>query len=85
MKRLKRLIREIHRRSLWLVLPAYCGAALVAYRAVQALTDRLGLRQRFPAFAIVLAIIVLLIVPATAFVHEVAPRIAVPAFSRIAM
>jgi serine/threonine-protein kinase len=74
MNRLKQFITEIHRRSLWQVLLIYCGAALVAYQAVQALTEGLGLPQWFPAFAIVLFIIGLPIVLATAFVHEVAPR-----------
>jgi tetratricopeptide (TPR) repeat protein len=79
MKHLKRLIVEIHRRSLWQVLLIYCGAALVAYQAVQALTEGLGLPQWFPAFAIVLFIIGLPIVLATAFVHEVAPPTVKPA------
>jgi serine/threonine-protein kinase len=73
MSRLKRLIHEIHRRSLWQVLLIYCGAALVAYQAVQALTEGLGLPQWFPAFAIVLFIVGLPIVLATAFVQEAAP------------
>jgi serine/threonine-protein kinase len=72
MSLLKRLIHEIHRRSLWQVLLIYCGAALVAYQAVQALTEGLGLPQWFPAFAIVLFIVGLPIVLATAFVHEAA-------------
>ncbi|NIO33194.1 MAG: tetratricopeptide repeat protein [Gemmatimonadetes bacterium] len=79
MSRLKRLIDEIHRRSMWQVLLIYCGAALVAYQAVQALTEGLGLPQWFPAFAIVLFIIGLPIVLATAFVHEVAPPTVKPA------
>ncbi|NIM48354.1 MAG: hypothetical protein GTO22_03700, partial [Gemmatimonadales bacterium] len=79
MSRLKRLIHEIHRRSLWQVLLIYCGAALVAYQAVQALTEGLGLPQWFPAFAIVLFIVGLPIVLATAFVHEVAPPTVTPA------
>jgi adenylate cyclase len=79
MSRLKRLIVEIHRRSLWQVLLIYCGAALVAYQAVQALTEGLGLPQWFPALAIVLFIIGLPIVLATAFVHEVAPPTTTPA------
>ncbi|MGD2216976.1 MAG: tetratricopeptide repeat protein [Gemmatimonadales bacterium] len=70
MSRLKRLIHEIHRRSLWQVLLIYCGAALVAYQAVQALTEGLGLPQWFPAFAIVLFIVGLPIVLATASVQE---------------
>ncbi len=71
MKRLKRLITEIHRRSLWQVLLIYCGAALVAYQAVQALTEGLGLPQWFPAFAVVLFLVGLPVVLATAFVREV--------------
>jgi serine/threonine-protein kinase len=79
MNRLKQFIMEIHRRSLWQVLLIYCGAALVAYQAVQALTEGLGLPQWFPALAIVLFIVGLPIVLATAFVHEVAPPTAAPA------
>ena len=71
MNRLKRLIVEIHRRSLWQVLLIYVGAALMAYQAVQTLTEGLGLPQWFPAFAIVLFIIGLPIVLATAIVREV--------------
>ena len=73
MSRFKRLIHEIHRRSLWQVLLIYCGAALVAYQAVQALTEGLALPQWFPAFAVVLFIVGLPIVLATAFLGEVAP------------
>jgi TolB-like protein/Tfp pilus assembly protein PilF len=79
MSHLKRLIHEIHRRSLWQVLLIYCGAALVAYQAVQALTEGLGLPQWFPAFAIVLFIVGLPIVLATAFLGEVAPPTVKPA------
>ena len=79
MNRLKQLIVEIHRRSLWQVLLIYVGAALMAYQAVQALTEGLGLPQWFPALAIVLFIIGLPIVLATAFVHEVAPPAVRPA------
>jgi len=73
MSRLEDLIREIHRRSLWQVLLIYCGAALVAYQAVQALTEGLGLPQWFPALAIVLFIVGLPVVLATAFVREGEP------------
>jgi TolB-like protein/Tfp pilus assembly protein PilF len=79
MNRLKQFVTEIHRRSLWQVLLIYCGAALVAYQAVQALTEGLGLPQWFPALAIVLFIVGLPIVLATAFVHEVAPPTVKPA------
>ncbi len=73
MSRLNRLLVEIHRRSLWQVLLIYSGGALLAYQAVQALTEGLGLPPWFPAFAVVLFIVGLPIVVATAFVHEVAP------------
>ena len=70
MSRLERLIVEIHRRSLWQVLLVYCGGALVAYQAVQALTEGLGLPPWFPALALVLFIVGLPIVVATALVRE---------------
>jgi len=66
---LKRLVHEIHGGSLWQVL-LYCGAALVAYQAVQALTEGLGLPQWFPAFALGLLIVLLPVVLATAFLQE---------------
>jgi len=67
MSRLKRFIVEIHHRSLWQVLLIYVGGALVAYQAVQALTEGLGLPQWFPGLAVMLFIIGLPIVVATAF------------------
>ncbi|UCC84756.1 MAG: tetratricopeptide repeat protein [Gemmatimonadota bacterium] len=77
MSRLKRLILEIHRRSLWQVLLIYVGGALVAYQAVQALTEGLGLPQWFPGLAVVLFVIGLPFVVATAFVRETgAPPVA---------
>jgi len=70
MSHLKRLISEIHRRSLWQVLLIYVGAALMAYQAVQALTEGLGLPHWFPGLAVVLFIIGLPFVVATAWVRE---------------
>ncbi|UCC48308.1 MAG: hypothetical protein JSV41_12710, partial [Gemmatimonadota bacterium] len=70
MSRLKRLIVEIHRRSLWQVLLIYVGGALMAYQAIQSLTEGVGLPQWFPALAVALFIIGLPIVVATAFVRE---------------
>jgi uncharacterized membrane protein YhdT len=75
---LKRLISEVHHRSLWQVVLIYVGGALVAYQAVQALTEALGLPQWFPAFALVLFIVSLPIVVATAFVHEIGARAVAP-------
>jgi TolB-like protein/Tfp pilus assembly protein PilF len=70
MNRLKRLIAEIHRRSLWQVLGIYLVGAAVGYQLIQALTEGLSLPDWFPAFAIVLFIILLPVVLATAVVQE---------------
>ncbi|MGD2217480.1 MAG: hypothetical protein PVJ64_12015, partial [Gemmatimonadales bacterium] len=75
MSRLRRLIVEIHRRSLWQVLLIYAGGAWIAYEIVQSLTEGLDLPAWFPGFAVVLFIIGLPFVLATAFVRETpAPR-----------
>jgi hypothetical protein len=71
MGNLKKLISEIHHRSLWQVLLIYCGGALIAYQAVQALTEGLGLPQWLPAFAVVLFIVGLPLVLATAQFRQV--------------
>ena len=67
---LKQLIHEIHRRSLWQVLGIYMMGGWVAYEVVQSLTEGLGLPDWFPGLAIVLLIVGLPIVLATAFVQE---------------
>ncbi len=73
MEQLKRLIREIHRRSLWQVLAIYVGASWVVFEIVQTVTEGLGLPPWFPAFAALLLLIGLPIVLATAFVQEGIP------------
>jgi len=70
MSRLKKLVHEAHRRSLWQVLGIYLVSAWIAYEVVQSLTEGLGLPAWFPGFAVVLFIIGLPIVLATAFVQE---------------
>lgn len=76
MPSLKRLVNEVHRRSLWQVLGAYLAGAWVGYEIVQSLTEGLALPNWFPAFAVALFIILLPLVLATAFVQEgVDPRI----------
>jgi serine/threonine-protein kinase len=70
MNRLKQFITEIHRRSLWQVLGIYLVGAAVGYQLIQALTEGLGLPDWFPALAIVLFIILLPVVLATAVVQE---------------
>jgi tetratricopeptide (TPR) repeat protein len=70
MSRLKRLIVEIHHRSLWQVLGIYLVGAWIGFEVIQSLTEGLGLPQWFPGFAILLFIVGLPIVIATACVHE---------------
>ena len=70
MSRLKRLIQEIHRRSLWQVLGIYLFGAWVAFQGIEALVSVLGLPEWVPGFALVVLILGLPIVLATAFVQE---------------
>jgi len=70
MEPLRRLAREIHRRSIWQVMSVYAVGGWIAYSIVQSLTEGLGLPYWFPPFAIVLLIIGLPIVLATAIVQE---------------
>ncbi len=70
MSRPRRLIVEIHRRSLWQVLGLYLAGGWVGYEIIQSLTEGLGLAVWLPALAVVLFIIFLPVVLATAFVQE---------------
>lgn len=70
MESLKKLIREVHRRSLWQVMAIYLVGAWIGYEVIQALTEGLQLPGWFPALALVLFIIGLPLVLATAFVQE---------------
>ncbi|NIN73126.1 MAG: tetratricopeptide repeat protein [Gemmatimonadetes bacterium] len=70
MSRLKRLIVEIHRRSLWQVLLIYVGAAWACFELIDAVTNRLGLPTWLPGLAVVLFLLGLPFVVATAFVQE---------------
>lgn len=67
---LLRIVREIHRRSLWQVLGIYLVASWIVFEVVQTLTEGLGLPDWLPAFAFVLLLIGLPVVLATAFVQE---------------
>src|SRR5687768_2812521 len=73
MKRARDVAVEAHRRALWQVLGIYLVAAWIGYQVILAITDGVGLPDWVPAVAIVLFIIGLPIVLATAFVHEGAP------------
>jgi serine/threonine-protein kinase len=70
MLRLKRLIHEIHSRSLWQVLGIYAVASWLVFEVVQTVTEGLGLPHWLPAFAALLLLVGLPIVIATAFVQE---------------
>jgi len=70
MNPLKGLILEIHRRSLWQVLLIYVGGAWVCYEIIDTITDRLALPEWLPVLAIILFLIGLPVVLATAFVRE---------------
>ena len=74
MERLRQLIHEIHRRSLWQVLGIYAVASWAVLQVVDTLGGALNLPDWFPSFALALLIIGLPIVLATAFVQEGGPR-----------
>jgi tetratricopeptide (TPR) repeat protein len=81
MDRLRQLIREAHRRSLWQVLSVYLVASWVALQVVEIITESAGLPDWAQPFALMLLIIGLPIVLATAVVQEGvsgAPRESVP-------
>jgi hypothetical protein len=70
---LKNLVNEAHRRSLWQVLGIYLVASWLVFQVVQTLTEGLGLPDWVPPFALILLLIGLPIVVATAFVQEGGP------------
>jgi tetratricopeptide (TPR) repeat protein len=70
MSRFGRLIAEIHRRSLWQVLGIYVVGGWIAYQVVWTFTESLGLPDWIPQFALILLIVLLPVVLATAFVQE---------------
>jgi formylglycine-generating enzyme required for sulfatase activity len=70
---LKRLIAEIHRRSVWQVLVVYVFGTWICYEVILALVEGLALPGWLPGLAIVLFVIGLPIVVATAMVQEGAP------------
>ncbi|HUF80944.1 MAG TPA: tetratricopeptide repeat protein [Burkholderiales bacterium] len=74
MNRLRTFIIDIHRRSIWQVLGIYLVGSWLGYQVIHALTDGLGLPAWVPPFAVVLFIIGLPIVLATAFVQEGLPQ-----------
>lgn len=70
MSRFKRLVIEIHRHSLWQIVAIYLGGAWLAYEIIQGITEGRGLPEWLPALALVLLVIGLPLVVATAFVSD---------------
>lgn len=75
-EKLRQLVREIHRRSVWQVLGIYLAGSLAAFELSGSLTEAAGLPEWFPTFALALLILGLPVVVATAYVQE--PRERVP-------
>ena len=69
----KRLIVEAHRRSLWQVLGVYAVASWVIWQVIGSLYEWIGLPSWVPGAALILLLVGLPIVLATAFVQEGAP------------
>ncbi|MEJ2548857.1 MAG: tetratricopeptide repeat protein, partial [Gemmatimonadota bacterium] len=67
---MKKVVHEIHRRSLWQVLGIYLAASWVVLQVVAQLAESVGLPEWVEPFAVVLLLIGLPIVLATAFVQE---------------
>ncbi|MGD8361378.1 MAG: tetratricopeptide repeat protein [Gemmatimonadota bacterium] len=68
--RFKELLRETHRRSLWQVLGVYVVASWVVLQVIDTLTSVLRLPDWLPSLALVLLLVGLPIVLATAFVQS---------------
>jgi TolB-like protein/Tfp pilus assembly protein PilF len=67
---LKKLIHEIHRRSLWQVVGIYLAASWGALQVVETLVESAGLPPWLPGMAIALLVVGLPVVLATAVVQE---------------
>ncbi|UCC84572.1 MAG: tetratricopeptide repeat protein [Gemmatimonadota bacterium] len=79
MSRLKRLIGEIHRRSLWQILAAYLAGSWIVLQAADTATAVFGLPDWVPQLSAVVCVVGLLPVLATAVVQRHGPFRAPPA------
>ena len=66
----RRLIHEIHRRSLWQVLGIYLAVSWVVFQVVDVIGSNFGLPERVAPAALVLLLLGLPVVIGTAFVQE---------------
>lgn len=67
---MKKLINEVHRRSLWQVLGLYLAGAWIALQVVNEIGDAVGLPEWVSPGALILLVIGAPIVLATAFINE---------------
>ncbi|MDX1393446.1 MAG: hypothetical protein R3195_03605 [Gemmatimonadota bacterium] len=67
---MRNLVREIHRRSLWQVLGIYLAAAWLVLQVVDLIIDNFGLPEWVAPLALILLLVGLPVVLATAFVNE---------------
>ncbi len=70
MDRIRQLIHEAHRRSLWQVLSVYMVVSWIALQVVEIISESAGLPDWAQPFALILLIIGLPVVVATAIVQE---------------
>lgn len=75
MSTLRRLARELHRRSLWQVLLVYGATSWIVLQVVEVLMEGLGLPGWVFPVAIILLLVGLPVVLATAFVQEGGPEL----------
>jgi tetratricopeptide (TPR) repeat protein len=73
MSDLKRLVRDLHRRSLWQVLLVYLTASWVVYQIALDLAEGLGLPDWVAPTVLILLMVGLPVVLATAFIQEGTP------------
>ena len=66
----RKLIGELHRRSIWQVLAIYLAGSWIALQVVETLAETLDLPEWAPGLAFTLLVVGLPIVLATAFVQE---------------
>ena len=73
MDHIRRIIGEVHRRSLWQVLGIFLAASWGVLQVVESITESVGLPDWTPSMAFVLLLLGLPICLATAFVQEGMP------------
>ena len=70
MSRLRKLISEVHQRSLWQALLIYLGAGWAVFEIVRRVTEGLDLQLLLPALPALILLIDLSVLLAIAFVLE---------------